>query len=398
MDAIYAEAMTPELRAYLDYKGNGDAEDNYAERKRLRHLIQPGLLRAHHRIEIDASFATQNEDMTSRREEMSQSGNYKLVIGTFGRMPNFWSYTQGRVFRIGSHEPIATINRNYTCFPFAFIEGHPNGHDYLLCGEDYQGQTVIELDTGKRRDYLPDEADDGSGFCWAAYRFNAASQILFVDGCHWACPYEFRFFDFSAPLVGWPQIETDVEIDVDNNWPTVEPDGTIRCYQTEDRGDGHWKKSAPTNEPTIAAIQTFRREGLKLVRIEEWVSEKEKILRIEQKESERNYEQWLKDFKASDPLYVLMNTLKEASPFKPEEHISIGITHDQWCPHFKGHEDRICHRIYRNGSNTLEIEWGAKTGPIKLVVNLDGKHIEDKWFEHSTAGMTEAFTYAKSLL
>jgi len=392
--------MTPELQSYVDHwaKEHTDTEFKYAESKRLRKLIDPAIYRAYRRFEIDAMFV--DEKLDSRRETLSPSGKYKLVTSSFGTKPGCWSYAQGRLYAIGSDMPIAVVNRNYGSFPCLFVEGHPNGHDYFICGEDYQGQTVIELDTGRRRDFLPEEADDGFGFCWSDYRFDTTTQILTVGGCYWACPYEFRFFDFSDPMQGWPELENEVGAEEDSKYPTIEPDGTIRCYQTEraecdhDECPEHCKQ-----KPVVdAATKTFRREGLKLVLVEEWVSEKEQASRARQEEGNRKYEQWLKDFKAGDPLYLLMSATVKEEPFKPEDHISIGQTHDQWHPTEKFQERRMCRRIHRAGGRTLDIEWGTDTAPIKLIVYRDGKHTEDRWFSHSVAGMTEALTYARTVL
>lgn len=154
-----------------------------------------------------AFFRPENEREGSRREISSPTGKYRLVVSSFSTGRGTWDYAQGEVYRTASADPIAVVQRNFDWFPFLFVEAHPNGHDYLVCGEDYQGQTVVELDTGRRRDHLPDEAKDGIAFCWAEMRFEPSAVMLVVEGCIWACPYEFRFFDFSDPMSGWPEIE-----------------------------------------------------------------------------------------------------------------------------------------------------------------------------------------------
>lgn len=127
----------------------------------------------------------------------SSSGKYKLEIKHYKRQGS-WNYTRGLVYK--DNEEIADIKRNYCSFFHAFVENHPNGHDYLLCGQNYQGQTVIELDTGDRVDYLPGTARKGHGFCCAAYYPSPNKKYLFIDGCYWACPYESRIVDFSEPM------------------------------------------------------------------------------------------------------------------------------------------------------------------------------------------------------
>ncbi|KYF49452.1 hypothetical protein BE08_33065 [Sorangium cellulosum] len=231
-----------------------------------------------------ASFFTpENEQVDSRRELLSPTGKYRLVVSSFSTGEGTWDYTQGAVYRTGAADPIAVVQRNFGSFPFLFVEGHPNGHDYLVCGEDYQGQTVIELDTGRRRDHLPAEAAEGVGFCWVEMRFEPPAAMLVVEGCIWACPYEFRFFDFSDPMNGWPEIEASEMVDADRRPPTFNADGTIVCYQSASAGQASGNEA----ETPIAATWTFRREGLKLVLQGAWVSEEEQARREARQEARK---------------------------------------------------------------------------------------------------------------
>lgn len=324
----------------------------------------------------------------------SPSGKYLLTITQKPTKPGCWNYSVGEVTDIEKGgTTITTVNRNYSSFPHLFIEGHPNRHDYLVCGEDYQGQTVIELDTGKRLDHLPPEAEKGHAFCWAAYEFDIASQLLVVDGCHWACPYEFRFYDFSNPMAGWPQLEADDYIDADNaKKPEINGD-IIKTFET----------AYDDETKAIASIKTFKREGNKLVLQDEWVSEEEKVRRQKRQEAEERYEAEMKLYKETDPLYLRYKELVKDMP-KADSHHGIGVTYDGWCPDFKVQERRWCHRIHFRGTPskyegyTIDLEWGTKTGPIKLVIFKDGKSHETKWYEHSVSGMEEAFAYSKTLV
>lgn len=130
----------------------------------------------------------------------SPSGRYTLEVIEYETGDGRWNVTAGVARRAGDAEILATVQRNYGIFPFSWCEDHPVGHDYLLCGADYQGQTVIELDTGGRVDHLPDSARSGGGFCWATHYPTADRQQLVVDGCYWACPYELVVYDFRQPM------------------------------------------------------------------------------------------------------------------------------------------------------------------------------------------------------
>jgi hypothetical protein len=140
------------------------------------------------------------------KEHLSPSGRYKLVVTAHETSPGCWGYTKGVVCWDSTGDLIGVIERNYSSFPFLWMEGHADGHDYLIGGENYQGQTFIQLDTGEVRDNLSDGANKGFGFCWASYKLLDGKTLL-VNGCFWACPYEYKFFDVSNPMSGWPEIE-----------------------------------------------------------------------------------------------------------------------------------------------------------------------------------------------
>ncbi|WP_437626722.1 hypothetical protein [Sorangium sp. So ce1151] len=362
---------------------------------------------AAHALEKAAFFRPENEREDSRREFLSPTGKYRLVVSNFSTGRGAWDYSQGKVYRTGSDAPVAVVQRNHDSFPFLFVEEHPNGHDYLMCGEDYQGQSVVELDTGKRRDHLPVEANDGIGFCWTDMRFEASAAVLVVEGCIWACPYEFRFFDFSDPMSGWPEIESATMIDADRRPPTFSADGTILCYQSacDDNVEADAAATpgaaSPIAEAPIAATQTFRRDGLHLVLQSEWVSEKEQARRKAREEGRKRYEAWLADFRANDPLYLTFVQALSDPAFSPEDHDGIGVTYEGWCPAFKAQERRVTRRIVKKKGTsgyTIDLEWAAETGPVKLVVYKDGNRAESRFFEHSVAGMLDALAHAKSLL
>lgn len=357
---------------------------------------------------VSEFFTPENADTSRRKEHLSPSGKYKLVVTPYSTKPGAWNYTQGLVYEVGSDEPIAEIQRNYSSFPFLFVENHPNGHSYLVGGSDYQGQTVLELDTGEKRGLLPEEAKQGHGFCWSSYAYNEATKLLVVHGCYWACPYETRFYDFSDPMNGWPLLELvpqDEEngegyLDDDDKEPTFEPDGTIVWYQSKDLEDDEREDDEePKKGLRVVATRTFKREGLKLIEIASWVSEEEQKIRKDREEGLKAWEAWLTDYKANDPLYVRMRELVAQEPFKPADYMSSGTTHDGWCPDFKVHETRICRDIHHAGTFKVSLEIAAKTGPVKLIMsNSKEKSVERFFMEHSVASIEQAFVVAREFL
>lgn len=132
------------------------------------------------------------------KPEMSPSGKYGITVESLPTRPGCWNVTRGTVSAADGRE-VAVVDRNYSAFPVCWIEGHPDGHDYLLCGADYQGQTLVRLDTGERWDYVPPEAREGHGFCFASMSASPDKKTIAVDGCYWAAPYEVRMYDFTVP-------------------------------------------------------------------------------------------------------------------------------------------------------------------------------------------------------
>ena len=199
MNDFHFEELTPALQAWLDHIGQPNHDP--AERDRLRAAVPRDLMARW--FQAQKQWRCRDASQVGEAQvHPSPSGRYTLHVTQHAEGPNTWSYARGRVY--AGEVLIAEICRNFGHFPFAWIEHHPSGHAYLIGGEDYQGQTVIELDTGRRAEHLPPEADEGVGFCWVAFEASPSGLTLAVDGCYWACPYELRLVDLSDPLAGLP--------------------------------------------------------------------------------------------------------------------------------------------------------------------------------------------------
>lgn len=342
-------------------------------------------------------YKEKNEVKDARIEKTSPGNRYRLTVRYFRTGTGTWNVCQGDVYRNRDNALLATVKRNYSSFPYLFIEDHPMG-DFLVCGEDYQGQTVVELGTGKVVNNLSTGSDKGHGFCWGGYRYDKDSQILVISGCHWACPYEYRFFDFSNPMTGWPEIVADCMNDEDARVPEISG-GVIRCFGTRYQEESEDDKTDEPKEPgPIDTIRTFKREGLKLVLVSEWKSDD--LIKAEEagKIARGKYEEWLANFCATDPLYLEFQRQLKGRGLSPDGYYGIGITYEGWCPDFLVKESRYTQRIIaRKGLRgaTVDLEWGMESGPIKVVFWKNGNSDGHKFFEHSVSGMREAFRCAR---
>lgn len=132
------------------------------------------------------------ENIVPERCKKYECGPYILEINLYKTKKGCWEISQGIITK--ENNIITVIDRNYHSFPFEWCLGHPDGHDYLICGRDYMNQTIVQLDTGLIHDV------DGKHFCWADYKISHNKNKIVVDGCYWASPYELRIYDFSNPL------------------------------------------------------------------------------------------------------------------------------------------------------------------------------------------------------
>lgn len=384
--------ITPELQAYLDCADKRPVD--YHELKRLKSLVDPQLLTDYFEHEKNSYFVVEGSNIKT----YILSDKYTLTIGTFETKKGCWNYSQGKVFENGKSDPIAIVNRNYKAFPYLFVN-HTNGFHYFVCGADYQGQTVIELETGKRKDLLSDGSDNGFGFCWADYEFNQETKILIVNGCYWGAPYEYKLFDFSDPMNGWPEIEIleDEEL-LQGKKPEVTKD-YVKSFETRYPLDYDYDEDDESKK-SVVETKTFKWDNKKLLLCDHWIDEEEVVRRKIQEEKERAWEEKINLFKKTDPLYLKMVELVSDSRLNPESGLGYGQTYDGWCPGFSGHETRLCRRIKRAKNSkgwTVDLSWGIDTAPIKLELYKDGKTFGNKVFEHSVQGMIEAFDYVFDL-
>ncbi len=150
------------------------------------------------RLQIECYF--QPQYLTNDLPEVinSPSGRYSLTLTYYLPGPKRWKYSCGVVSDLDTRQNIAEIHRNFRHFPYYWVE--KASKEYLICGEDYQGYGIIDLETAETRHYFPPIGFAGGGFCWAEVRPSVDGRMLAVKGCVWGAPYEVAFFDFDHPL------------------------------------------------------------------------------------------------------------------------------------------------------------------------------------------------------
>jgi len=130
---------------------------------------------------------------------------YTLEVQTFHSERGRMGVSRGIVRKEG--RDIARVDRNHDYFWYRFFN-HSNGSSYLVCGEDYQGLTVIDMTQESRADFVDETASRGFGFCIVDAAFDSEyAPVLSVMGCIWSGPFERISYDISSPMnLPWPEI------------------------------------------------------------------------------------------------------------------------------------------------------------------------------------------------
>jgi hypothetical protein len=383
------------------------------------------------RDKIEKFFIPENA-LPGVREDVSPSGRWKLVVTSYKTTPGAWSYTRGEVYDTTTGAKVADVRRNYSCFWSLWAEDHAvTGDDYLLCGEDYQGYTVVNLTRGVQRSYIPDEAFEGHGWCPADGEVVGHGTMLKLEGCYWACPYNYRILDFSSPDApdfehnGLPDFTEDLFLDMDDELVLeLAEDKTLtltrnqRCF----KATGEWEnyeisakqtaldeqshKAKRSEDPALIAEaeaaraaydaiyvldqedlwtlvvterQVYRLVEGKYVLHEEWKHEKvlKREAELEEREAQRETER--ARYKAADPfLPSLRARFPEAS-----YNVSYRSLRGQW----DGDTNPLYFHIWLGDGR--EISWGADHGEFKAR----GKGADVVAFPRTVDGLEEALKF-----
>ena len=163
--------------------------------------------------EVFAEVERQHE-----KENFSICGRYKLDIYKYTQESS-WNYTEGVITRLSDNKEIGSIKRNYSSFPCMFVD------NYLLCGENYQGYSIVDLEKEEHNVYFPEAGFKGNGFCWACI-YGVVNNKLVVEGCYWGGPYEVVIYDFTNPeVLPLPELnrfDVDGYVTLDSNTLTIE--------------------------------------------------------------------------------------------------------------------------------------------------------------------------------
>lgn len=129
-------------------------------------------------------------------DDLSPCGRYSLEVDSYTTpaCPDYAAISMAEVRSTATGDLIARIKRNDDRWFHGWIIS--NDGDYLVCSEDLEGQTVIDLRNGQVASYT--SSDDP--YIWCEFYPSPDRKRLAVLGCYWACPYMIVVYDFQSPM------------------------------------------------------------------------------------------------------------------------------------------------------------------------------------------------------
>ena len=154
-----------------------------------------------HRKEVLARFKNGKKVPEKREVITSPSGTYKLEINrvSFKKRKREHVFSYVNVF--GHDKIISRIHRNDSDFPHLFLE--TSDGDYLIYAEDVQSRSVLNLQTGKYKNYISEKASRELEFRWRNMRVSPNNRYLMAEGLVRHKPKdvtdfrEIRFYDIK---------------------------------------------------------------------------------------------------------------------------------------------------------------------------------------------------------
>ena len=127
-------------------------------------------------------------------EFIDPSNKYSLFVEKFLVKEGRWEYNKIIIKDLQKDIILFDLQRNYPTFWHCWVIDHPNGNDYLLLGENYQGYNMINLTK-----QINHQHKNPNNFCWRNVHISPDKTKLMVEGCIFSCSDELHVYDFNNP-------------------------------------------------------------------------------------------------------------------------------------------------------------------------------------------------------
>lgn len=138
-------------------------------------------------------FFTQKNKHGDKTQVTSPCGKYQLDIERYKTGEHGWDYSRGIVCERKTGAKIAEIKKCAPNFWYCWVG------KFLLCAEDPQGYTVVDLENKKTYTYVDPKARAGLGFEWVEVQPSPNGRFLAVQGTYMGTGQMTVVYDFTNP-------------------------------------------------------------------------------------------------------------------------------------------------------------------------------------------------------
>ncbi len=133
----------------------------------------------------------------------SPCGNYVFVVEKYQKAVKDWIYTyyRGIIYSLQNHKEVTTVSSDAYKFWYCWVKQGENL--YLICNEDPQGYTIIDVKKELVFRYIDPKAREGWGFSWKEVSPSPDGKFLAVQGDYMESNREVALYDlsdFNPPL------------------------------------------------------------------------------------------------------------------------------------------------------------------------------------------------------
>jgi len=137
-----------------------------------------------------------NKDNIFKSESYVINSKFTMTIDYY-KAENHPNITKATIYNL-LDKKVIELNRNYSNFPFITIK-HTNGNEYLIYGEEYQGFTILNLNTLKKINHYSQFYYKRKGDSPYEWKYDDKNNILYITACDYYGKELYLIYDFEFP-------------------------------------------------------------------------------------------------------------------------------------------------------------------------------------------------------
>lgn len=148
------------------------------------------------RREVERYFSPSNR-LDKVTQVTSPCGRYQLEIERYRTIQGGSDYSRGILTDLTTKQRLADIKRSAADFWYCWVS--QGDKMFLVCAEDPQGYTIVDIDAKTTYSYIDPKARSGFGFEWLDVKPSPDGKYLAVQGNYMDTDKYTVLYDFKCP-------------------------------------------------------------------------------------------------------------------------------------------------------------------------------------------------------